>query len=126
MEDDEETSEVPDASCSPQSSTIIYCFLSGTHTYIDGTKDVEKMKKRLRFKLPNPPLKVLRGEPEEDDLQDRLFARFQDPGSSSDDDDYDDDTGDIQVVAQVHHVPDSDATSADSLSNDDAAPLLGQ
>ena len=37
----EEMSEVPDASCSPQSSTIIFCFLSGTHSYIDGTKDWE-------------------------------------------------------------------------------------
>ena len=92
---------------------IICIFISipGTHTYIDGTKDVEKMKKRLRFKLPNPPLKVLRGEPEEEDLQDRLFARFQDPGSSSDDDDM----ADMQVVAQVHHLPDSDEMSTDSL-----------
>ena len=85
-------------------SVLIFFQISGTHTYIDGTQDVEKMKKRLRFKLPNPPLKVLRGEPEEEDLQDRLFKAFKDPGSSSEDDDHDDD--DMQVVAQVHHLPD--------------------
>ena len=48
MEDDEETSEVPGASCSTQSSQssiIIYCFLPGMHSYIDGTKDWKTMKK---------------------------------------------------------------------------------
>ena len=69
------------------------------------------MKKRLRFALPNPPLKVLRGVPEEEDLQDRFFARFKDPGSSSEEDDNgsDADMADVQVVGQVH---------------DDTTPLL--
>ena len=31
---------------------------------------------------------------------------------------------DLQVVAQMHHVPNTDVTSSDSLSNDDRAPLL--
>ena len=39
LEDDKETSEVPDESCSLQSSTIIYCSLSETYSYIAGTKD---------------------------------------------------------------------------------------
>ena len=55
LEDDEETSEVPDAPFSPQSSTTIYCFLSETHSYIDGTKDWKTMKKRLRFQMPQVP-----------------------------------------------------------------------
>ena len=46
-----------DAYCAPQSYTII--FLSGTHSYIDGTKDWKMMKKRLRFQMPHVPLKAL-------------------------------------------------------------------
>ena len=37
------------------------------------------MKKKLRFLLPHEPLKVLRGEPDEEDEQDELFRRFQPP-----------------------------------------------
>ena len=187
MEDDEETSEVPDACCSSQCSTVIYCFLSGTHSYIDGTKDWKTMKKRLRFELPYTPLKVLRAEPIEEDIQDRYHERFQAPGTSTEeaeaDRDENDDSrrsslshegvtsdiggvseegmerylggsvdtvndppnapeyppnvpeynttgsvnveaADAHVAAQVHRLPDSDATQNDSLSNDDAAPLL--
>ena len=83
MEEDEETSEVPVASCSSPSSTIIYCFLSGTHSYIDGTKDWKKMKKRLRFQLPYVPLKVLRGEQDEEDIQDKYHARFVPPTTTT-------------------------------------------
>ena len=77
------------------------------------------MKKRLRFELPNPPLKVLRGEPEEEDLQDRLFARFKDPGSSSEEDESDDEMADVQVVAQVHHpeLPNDDIQRRSYLTN---------
>ena len=174
-------SQVPDASCSSQSSTIIYCFLSGTHSYIDGTKDWKTMKKRLRFELPYTPLKVLRGEPDEIDIQDRYHERFQAPGTSTEEAENDRDenedvttdmgeadedvmarylggaagsldtvidspnspkyapnvpeydttrrvnpeAADVQVATQVHHLPDSDVKSTDTLSNDDVAPLLG-
>ena len=65
------------------------------------------MKQKLRFLLPHEPLKVLRGEPDEEDEQDRLFARFQAPpgttteeeneniDSDHDDDDVTSDTGDV-------------------------------
>ena len=159
------------------------------------------MKKRLRFKLPHTPLKILRGEQDEEDLQDKYYERFQAPGTSTEeaeddkvtDDDsiasslsHDDitsdvsslsrdditsdatdlsrdditsnagevsrkdiarclggsidnvnddhvhnaseyiglETTDVQVVAQVHHEPDLDVMSNDSLSNDDTSPLL--
>ena len=62
MEDNGEIREVLDELCSSQNSTIIYCFVPGTHSYIDGTKDWKRMKKRLRFQLPITPLNVLCGE----------------------------------------------------------------
>ena len=86
MEDDEETSEIPDASCSPRSSTIIYCFLLGTHSYIDGTKDMKRMKKLLRYELPRTPLKVLRGEQDEEDIEDKYFERFVPPTTTATED----------------------------------------
>ena len=141
------------------------------------------MKKRLRFQLPNTPLKVLRGEPIQEDIQDKYHEVFQAPGTSTEEAEADrdenedittnmgeaneegmarylgrhtdsvdivndppnapqyppnapeyppntseyDTTGsinleaaDVQVAAQVHHLPDSDITS-----NDDTKPLLG-
>ena len=101
MEDHEETSEVPDAICSSQSSTIIYCFLSGTHSYIDGTKDWKTMKKRLRFELPKTPLKVLRGEPIQEDIQDLYHQRFQAPGTSTEEAEADQDENDTTDVGEV-------------------------
>ena len=83
MEDNEEISQVPDVPHSAQSSTIIYCFLSGTRSYIDGTKDMKGMKKRLRFELPRNPLKVLRGEQDEEDLQDKYYERFVQPTTTT-------------------------------------------
>ena len=71
----------------PQSSTTIYCFLSGTHSYIDGTKNLANMKKRLRYQLPRTPLKVLRGEKDEEDIMDKYYERFKAPTSTSEDDD---------------------------------------
>ena len=68
---------------SPQSSIIIYCFLSGTHTYIDGTKDWKNMKKRLRFLLRRTPLKVLRGEKDEEDIMDKYYERFVPPTTTT-------------------------------------------
>ena len=56
---------------------------SGTYNYIDGTKDWKMMKKRLRFQMPHILLKVLRGQQDEEDLQDQLFERFQAPPGTS-------------------------------------------
>ena len=153
------------------------------------------MKKRLRFQMPHVPLKVLRGQQDEENLQDNHYERFQAPGTSTEEeveraadndctshsshedittdvgevsedgmarylerhtgvmhgvnqveDDFVeipnyqnentpqyDTTGsvnleaaDVQVVAQVHRLPNTDVTSNDSvdLLNDDRAPLL--
>ena len=143
--------------------------------------------------MPHVPLKVLRGQQDEEDIQDQYYERFQAPpgttteeeqeraaaddstshsshedittdvGEVSEDgmDRYlgrhtgamhcvnqvDDDFGeiqnyqnenapqydttgsvnleaaDVQVVAQMHHLPNIDVTSSDSLSNDNRAPL---
>ena len=169
---------------------------SGTRSYIDGTKDWKTMKKRLRFQMPHVPLKVLRGQQDEEDIQDQYHERFQAPGTTTEDDknDKDDDnsrsslsnediTTDmgedsdqsmerylglhtdsvnganpfgndfneggqnsrddlnntleygtmenvsnerVQVFAGIHHLPNTDVTSNDSvdLSNDETAPLL--
>ena len=169
---------------------IFILSISGTYSYIDGTKDWKMMKKRLRFRMPHVPLKVLRGQQDEEDIQDQHYERFQAPpgtsteeeaeraaandsrtshsshedittdvgevseegmerylgrhtgamhGANQVDNDFGqnenvpqyDTTGsinqeaaDLQVVAQMHHVPNTDVTSSDSLSNDDRAPLL--
>ena len=182
MEDDEETSEVSDAPCFLLSSAIIYYFLSGTHSYIDGTKNLANMKKRLRYQLPRTPLKVLKGEKDEEDIMDKYYERFKAPTSTSEDDDNDnstdgystrsslprDETGDVseewmarylgsslesinpiddvgykqtrkhqrnnrdnqstssisheaiemQVLAQVHHPPDTDSSDDDATRKD--------
>ena len=60
-----------------------YLLFSGTHSYIDGTKDWKMMKKRLRFQMPHVPLKVLRGQQDEEDIQDQYYERFQAPGTTT-------------------------------------------
>ena len=85
MEDDEEMLVGTDAQSSTQSSIIIYCCLSGTHSYIDGTKDWKTMKKRLRFQMPHVPIKVLRGEQDQEDFRDQQYERFQAPGTTTED-----------------------------------------
>ena len=50
------------------------------------------MKKRLKFQMPHVPLKVLRGEEDQEDPQDKLFERFQAPTTTTEDDDDDDRT----------------------------------
>ena len=174
-----------------QNVHIFILSISGTYSYIDGTKDWKRMKERLRFQMPHVPLKVLRGQEDEEDIQDQLYERFQAPpgtsteeeaeraaadndstashsshedittdvgefsedgmerylgrqagamhGANQVDNDFGqnenfpqyDTTGsinqeaaDVHVVAQMHHVPNTDVTSSDSLSNDDRAPLL--
>ena len=44
------------------------------------------MKKRLRFQMPHVPLKVLRGQQDEEDVQDQLYERFQAPGTTTEED----------------------------------------
>ena len=61
-------------------------FFSGTHSYIDATKDLANMKKRLRFQLPHVPLKVRRGEEDQKDVMDKYYERFKAPTSTSEDD----------------------------------------
>ena len=58
-------------------------FFLGTHTYIDGTKKLANMKKRLRFLMPHVPLKVLRGQQDEENVQDQYYERFQAPPGTS-------------------------------------------
>ena len=41
------------------------------------------MKKRLRFQMPHVPLKVLRGQQDEENLQDNHYERFQAPPGTS-------------------------------------------
>ena len=41
------------------------------------------MKKRLRFLMPHVPLKVLRGQQDEEDIQDQYYERFQAPPGTS-------------------------------------------
>ena len=141
--------------------------------------------------MPHVPLKVLRGEQDQEDVQDQHYERFQAPGTTTedveDDKETDDDsitsnddmttigevgeegreryldgdtdsvdtvirfdneiqnhqdknsqenpdystgkslnlgTVDVEAVAQVHHLQDSDEPGNDSSSNDDTAPLL--
>ena len=44
------------------------------------------MKKRLRFLMPHVPLKVLRGEQDEEDVQDKYFERLKPPPTTTDED----------------------------------------
>ena len=69
------------------------------------------MKKRLRFQMPHVPLKVLKGEQDQEDVQDKYFERFKPPPTTTDEDDDDSDSDDI-----------SDGNSEDE--NSDTAQLL--
>ena len=63
---------------------------AGTHTYIDGTKDLRTMQKRLRFLMPHTPLRVLRGE-DLTRVQDEYFEMFEPPPSTDETSDYNSD-----------------------------------
>ena len=58
------------------------------------------MKKRLRFQMPHVPLKVLRGQQDEEDLQDQLYERFVPPTTTTatEDDNNDDNDNDDNSV----------------------------
>ena len=87
----------------------VFNFFLGTRTYIDGTKDLNTMKQRLRFRLPHTPLRVLRGEEEVEDIQDRYFERFVPPTSS-------DDTTDYRSDATEHVTTDIDDVSDEGMA----------
>ena len=70
------------------------------------------MKKRLRFQLPHVPLKVLRGEKDQEDVWDRYHERFQDPGSTTED-------------AEDDKVTDDDSRRR-SLSSNDVSTDIGE
>ena len=70
------------------------------------------MKKKLRFLLPHEPLKVLRGEPDEEDEQDELFRRFQPPPGTTTEEEQDDDNTDND------NDEDDFTTDADYVSDD--------
>ena len=104
------------------------------------------MKKRLRFQMPHVPLKVLRGQQDEEDVQDENYT--VPPGTSTKEEEaeraaaddstshssHEDTTTDVDTtgsinqeaadVIQMHHLPNRDVTSNDSLSNEHRAPLL--
>ena len=102
------------------------------------------MKKRLRFQMPHVPLKVLRGQQDEEDIQDQYYQKFQAPPGTSTEEEAErtaadndsgtshsshedvttdvDTTGSInqgatgvQIVAHVHRLPSTDVTSNDSV-----------
>ena len=70
------------------------------------------MKKRLRFLMPHVPLKVLRGEQNQEDVRDKYYERFQAPGTTTEDAEDDKD------------IDDDYRTS--SLSNDDVTTDIGE
>ena len=101
--------------------------ISGTNTYIDGTKDWVMMKKRLRFQMPHVPLKVLRGQQDEEDIQDQYYERFPAPPGTSTEEEEEanalrgssffhwDSTTDIgnvsESVGSIHSISESDNAS---------------
>ena len=61
------------------------------------------MKKRLRFLLPRTPLKDLRGEQDEEDLQEQYYNRFQAPGTTTEDAEDDRDIDDESRRSSLSH-----------------------
>ena len=80
------------------------------------------MKKKLRFLLPHEPLKVLRGEPDEEDEQDELFRRFQPPPGTTTEEEQDDDNTDIDddeddLTTDAAYVSDDDGMDRHHATN---------
>ena len=81
------------------------------------------MKKRLRFQMPHVPLKVLRGQQDEEDIQDQYYERFQAPGTTTEEEvnalrssfSHGDSTTDIgnvsESVGSIHSISESDNAS---------------
>ena len=72
------------------------------------------MKKRLRFLMPHVSLKVLRGEQDGEDVQDKYFERFKPPPTTTDEDEDDSDSDDITDG----NGEDEDGIRAQLLNND--------
>ena len=103
---------------------MIYCFLSGMNSYIDGTKNLANMRKQLRFQLPRTPLKVLRGEQDEEDIRDKYHERFQAPGTTTEDaEDYRDIDDESRRSSVSHEYVLSDI---DEVSDEGMARYLGR
>ena len=69
------------------------------------------MKKRLRFLMPHVPLKVLRGQQDEEDIQDQHYERFQAPGTSTEE--------------EAERAADNDSRTSDS-SHEDITTDVGE
>ena len=52
------------------------------------------MKKKLRFQLPHTPLKILRGDQDVEDVQDKYFAAFVPPTTTDESTNYKSDVTD--------------------------------
>ena len=63
------------------------------------------MKKRLRFLMPHVPLKVLRGQQDEEDIQDQYYERFQAPPGTS-------------TEEEAERAANNDSRTSDSLHED--------
>ena len=79
------------------------------------------MKKRLRFQLPHVPLKVLRGEQDQEDIQDTYYERFQAPGTTTEDAEDDEDTDDDSRISN-----DDVATDIGEVSEEGVERYLGK
>ena len=99
--------------------------LYGTYTYVDGTKNLINIKKRLRFLMPHTPLKVLRGE-DLSKMQDELHEAFPVPPTTTDDsdvtrdtflDDVTTDIGDVTGIDMFRIAGSIDSSNRESLSS---------
>ena len=101
-----------------------YLLFSGTHSYIDGTKDWKVMKKRLRFLMPHVPLKVLRGQQDEEDIQDQYYDRFQAPPGTSTEEEAERAADDDSTTSHSSH--EDITTDVDEVSEDGIERYLGR
>ena len=56
------------------------------------------MKKKLRFQLPHTPLKILRGDQDVEDVQDKYFAAFVPPTTTDESTNYKSDVTDHVTI----------------------------
>ena len=82
------------------------------------------IKKRLRFELPHTPLKVLRGEQDQVDIQDQYYERFQAPGTTTEDAEDDKDTDDDSRRSSLSH--EGITTDIGEISDEGMARYLGR
>ena len=82
------------------------------------------MKKRLRFELPKTPLKVSRGEQEQEDIRDQYHQRFQAPGTTTEDAEDGKDIDDESRRSSLSH--DDVTTDIGEVSEEGGARYLGR